>query len=372
MPKILYIAHFSSSSGWGIAALNNVLALDSVGANVTPRRIVLNNATSDFPDRFLELESQQCFNPDIVIQHVLPHHMAYFGPARHVAYAVYENRGQLLNNWPAKINMMDELWVPSTFTRSVFKECGVTIPTKIVPHTFDQSVYTKTYEKISYPHLNGNFIFYTIADLNKRKNLGKLIQGFHLAFTPNEPVRLMIKSNKYELGEQKSLEVIRHECNLIKQQMKLYKNIESYSPEFVITKHLTDHEVMRLHATGDVYVNTSHSEAFCQPLYDSMAMGKRPVFPDRVYDYISEKEGYPVPTHDDCCLGCTDTFPELATARELWTDLSAHDVATALRVAYEDASADKKIKAGKKRANDYSYEKIGGLMKSLLEQPEDK
>ena len=37
--KVLYIGHYRDGTGWGNAALNNILSLDAVGIDVVPRAI---------------------------------------------------------------------------------------------------------------------------------------------------------------------------------------------------------------------------------------------------------------------------------------------------------------------------------------------
>jgi len=39
--KVLYIGHYKDGTGWGNAAINNILALDAVGVKVVPRAIRL-------------------------------------------------------------------------------------------------------------------------------------------------------------------------------------------------------------------------------------------------------------------------------------------------------------------------------------------
>ena len=37
--KVLYIGHYKDGTGWGGAAIDNILALDAVGVKVVPRAI---------------------------------------------------------------------------------------------------------------------------------------------------------------------------------------------------------------------------------------------------------------------------------------------------------------------------------------------
>ena len=47
--KVLYISNYMDGTGWGNAAINNILALDSVGVEVVPRAITFESQQSGYP-----------------------------------------------------------------------------------------------------------------------------------------------------------------------------------------------------------------------------------------------------------------------------------------------------------------------------------
>ena len=65
--KVLYLGHYREFSGWAKAAIDQILALDSVGVDVVCRSIDLtNNLNKDLPDRIIELEEKSIGNILIV------------------------------------------------------------------------------------------------------------------------------------------------------------------------------------------------------------------------------------------------------------------------------------------------------------------
>ena len=57
--NILYIGHYKEGSGWSQAAIDYILALDSIGENVVCRNITLTSDKVDnIPKRILELEKK--------------------------------------------------------------------------------------------------------------------------------------------------------------------------------------------------------------------------------------------------------------------------------------------------------------------------
>ena len=51
--KILYLGHYKEGTGWSKAAIDYIMALDSVGVDVVCRNIKLTDRTGEVPDRVL-------------------------------------------------------------------------------------------------------------------------------------------------------------------------------------------------------------------------------------------------------------------------------------------------------------------------------
>lgn len=362
--KVLYIGHYKENTGWGKAARDYILALDAAGVEVVPRPVKLNGNMPEIPQRILELESKSSRGATHCIQHVLPHHLDYNGRfEKNIVIGVYECFDADMSSWPSKINLMDELWTPSSFTEQVFISMGIDIPITIVPHTFDLSVYDKPREKIQHPHLEGNYVFYTIADSNKRKDLLSLVQAFNLEFTANEPVRLLIKTTKFGATTTEVAEGMIRDCNAVKASMKLMRNPEDYQQEIVLPDHLSDEDIYRLHLTCDCFVTTTHGEAWSIPLFDALAMGKSAIYPRDMFDYVPKYSGYD--NADVPVFGMTDTFSDISTSREMWMQGDIRDIGAMMRESYQG-----KRNIPKQDMSKYSYANVGALMKKELERTE--
>ena len=194
--KVLYVGCYRDGTGWGQAATDYILAMDSAGIDVVPRPIKLNQNQISLPKRIAELEKKDSSGCDVCIQHTLPHYMEYSSKfKKNIALYATETSNFKDSGWARRINMMDEAWVINNQMFHASKESGVEIPIKVVPHATDFSKFERGYSKLDFPAANGNFIFYTIADLNKRKNLQAFIKAFHAEFDPSEPVSILIKSS---------------------------------------------------------------------------------------------------------------------------------------------------------------------------------
>lgn len=362
--KVLYVSHLRENSGHSKAAQENILALDAVGVDVVPRTIKLNKNKGFVPQRILELEAKSSQGCTHVIQHVLPHHMEYNGNFKNVGYFVYETFGlnKQASSWKSKLGLMDEVWVGNISTQLEISE----LKTRVVPHPTDISKYSKDYQKPNIDVANGGYIFYTIADLNKRKNLSALIRAFHLAFTPNEPVSLIIKTSKYGHSPEETAKIVQRSCSEIKSAMKLYRNDYDYHQEIILSARFTDEQVYGLHQYGNCFVNTSHGEGFSLPTFDAFGFNKQVIVPNDsiMYDYPKCNGVYKFDVKHDSIIGYDDTFFEIGTAREDWLSPSIKDIVRCMKEAYLERDA----VIHPRYLEKYSYESIGNLMKDYLER----
>lgn len=359
--KVLFIGHYrDGNTGWATVSRDYIHAMDKAGIDIAIASVKLNDAVPELDDRILELEKKSIKGCDICIQHVLPHHLEYNGNfKKNIALCVYESENNI-SEWSTKINMMDELWTSSEFSKRCFESSGVTIPIRIIPHAFNLEQYSTTPEKIEHSLLDGNIVFYTIADLNQRKNLAALIRTFHIAFSVNMPVRLFIKTSRHGMHAEEVAAIVQDECRKIKQALKLYRRVEDYISELIIADNIDRKELMQLHATGDVYVCTSRGEAWCVPLFEASAMNKITIAPAKMFDYPID---YEARTYRTPVKGMNDTFFEVSSGREVWYDIDEIHLKELLLKAYDDA-IEKRNK--QKDLSKFSHENVGNLIKETL------
>jgi glycosyltransferase involved in cell wall biosynthesis len=370
--KVLFIGVWKDGSGWGNATQNYILALDSVGIEVVPRAIKLNDVEAEVPERILELEQNNERNCDACIQHILPHMMTYDSRVGvNVGVFDYETTNFRRTNWATYLNTMDQVWVPNNAMVQYTTDSYVNKPIHVVPHCTDISKYSQRYEPYPIPEVNDNFTFYTISTLMRRKNLPALIKAFHLEFQPHEPVKLMLKVSG---ARTHIVQQIKEMTMEIKRGLRLYPNLSDYNSEIIITQWMNNNEIMRLHQTGDCFVLPSYGEAWCIPGFDAMALGN-PVILTREggpKDYIRDNEnGILV----DCRLEPAFIRPEevpienIWTGHENWHAVDIDDLRKKMRMVYEDKALRTKLSNnGIDSSYDYHHNVIGKRMVSLIEQ----
>ena len=371
--KVLYVGVYKDGTGWANAAQNYILALDAAGIDVVPRAVKHNLRYSEVHPRILELEKQSSRNCDVIIQNVLPIFMEYSGHfQKNVGLYFTETDSIKSSSWPAKLNLMDELWVCNEQMVDAARASGVNRPIRVLPIPCD----TQRYELSEYSATNSigelstdRFRFYFIGEVQRRKNLVALLKAFHLEFGVSEPVDLIIKANLSTHSEQECLIHLNEVVTTVKENLKLYKDISSYKKETIITKYLDGTSLLDLHKICDCLVSPSFSEAWCIPAFDAMAMGKTPIVNavGGMKAFVTENNGWLVGNSEEPVFGMKDTFHELYSGRENWWNINISELRKAMRESYENKSLKRK-KASQGVADRYSFslDVVGEKMREAI------
>ena len=368
--KVLYIGVYKDGTGWSHAAIDYILALDAAGVDVVCRPIKLNNMHFPAPSRIQELEKKSSTGADVVIQHVLPHMMEYDGRFKiNIGLCALETSTFKHTMWPEYFNLMDRGWLISKHSEKICRDSDITIPLDVIGQPTDVHKYERAYPPLDVPSY-GDFVFYTIADVNTRKNLSAIVRAFHTEFDREEPVSLLIKGNKYDAPIQTVLKEIQTHCEEVKKGLSLYPKIEYYKQEIIVPNVVSDEEIMKLHATCDCFVSASCGEAWCIPAFDAMAMGKTPIVTKwgGFTDYVDNEVGWLVDCNMQQAFSGGGLFANMNSGHEEWAVVNIRKMQRAMREAYENNSLrEQKSQAGIEKAKLFSYEAIGPRMKELLE-----
>ena len=369
--KVLYISHAREKTGWGRAAIDNILALDTAGVDVVCRNIDL-TGRHETPNELVKFERKECYDATHCVQHVLPHYLVGTDLyEKNIAYFVSETYHTNHIDWNSYLHLVDELWVPNPTMVSNLNREG--IKASIVHHCCNPAKYAVDYPEISIKDIDHTFKFYCISDFNDKKNIESVVRCFHAEFDRSEPVSLILKVNKYGKSEEWLKKQVENLCGSIKSRARLYNRLEDYHKELIITGRSSEDQIMALHQYGDCFLNFSHGEAWSIPAFDAMAFGKTPITPwlSGPSTFIKNIEGQEydlgatIPTVHTVCDSVDAAFPDLFTAKDYWSQIDESKAMVQMRYYYENRKDRRSI--GLKEAKKFSYENIGNRMKELLE-----
>ena len=369
--KVLWLGHYKEQGGWGDAAINSILALDSVGVDVVPVNVTLTGQSRELPPRIVELEKKSHHDADVCVQNILPHHMVATDKyKKNIGYIVTETSTLAHTPWATPLSNMTELWVPNTTNQ---KNLQMDLPTQVVktvPYAFDRSVYETVHGRIDLGVVNNNYKFYYIGDLNDRKNLAATLRCFHATFAGYSDVCLVLKVGRFGSTEEQIVELIKGFSEQVKKSLRIYPDSGDYCPEVIIPHRLNRTELLSLHNTCDCYISTSHGEGWSIPAFEALCLGNQVIAGDEggPKDFLPSNRligGTQGPcTHND------PSFPFIGTGREMWFNIDERAVCVAMKMAYDNRNNVNLIERNKKEAFDamgrYSYETVGNLMKEVL------
>lgn len=367
MFNVLYIAPVNCSDGWGEAARRWLRALHTTGFNITVKAVNTTKQQLLVKDPLvIDLENNFYSKYDAVIQNTLPNYFDYnskFG--LNIGLTAFETSGWI-NGWQKRINMMDDIWLPSEACVSMMLGSNVNKNAKIIPEPCNPDAYRKSYESKPGNINSNNVIFYWIGEYIERKNLINTLKAFHLEFAPCENVDFLIKTNCSGMPPNLLTRKVDADLLQMRNELALYDDSRLYKQEYVITERLTDDEMFGLHQFCDVFTMCSRGEAWSLPMFDAWAFGNELVNnPTGCYNEIRMCN---VPSYEDSVNLKIEERPykDLFTPRETWLNSSILNIRKAMRESYNNVMKNNKAKTERKSLSEFSYESVGERMKKCL------
>ena len=370
MTKVLFVGPYRQSDGWGNAANEYAKAI-SKSCELAMRPIYMGSSFCELHEDLLEYEFNDLREYDVVIQNCLPHLAQYQAGMKNILLCHLETYNLQNTSWIGHAKLMDEVWVPSTANKIALLGSGVhPDKVKVVPIPCDVDRYHHNYGTLNIPHSSpDDFKFYFIGEFIQRKNLVALISAFHAEFEPYENAKLVIKANKTGVNPIQLSSEINAKITSIKSRLRMFPSLEQYKKDIVVTDMLPEDHLMALHDACDCFVMPSHGESWSMPTFDAMAMGNPCIVADYtgMTEYVNQDNGWVINSTLQPCMTKEAPLPDIYTGREKWQHIDIEQLMASMREAYEKRDI---YQAKSKKCLDtfknYSYEKVGELIKELL------
>jgi glycosyltransferase involved in cell wall biosynthesis len=188
---------------------------------------------------------------------------------RVVGYCAWES-SKLPAKWVDCINLLPEVWVPSSYNKQVYENCGVKSKIQVVPHVwFDQKLPDKKHITITdcfgTELSKTKYTFYCIGELTARKSIEELVKVFDKLNDDYQNTQLLLKVHYKDYTIQ-NINYIVNKINLLTN--KLGKSIH------LLLMNLNEREMLSLHSFGDCYVSLTKSEGFGLTIFEAFHLKK--------------------------------------------------------------------------------------------------
>lgn len=186
-------------------------------------------------------------------------------------------------SWIDNVNKMDEIIVPSSFTKNVLLNSGIVNKhINVVPEWFnkkstDRSGISKTLNNKEFDKIDNNFNFLVVGQLTAidpetdRKNIFNTIKWLCEEFKDNKDVGIVIKTNMGRSSDSDKKNVI----NYFKKVIETIRNGSDYPKIKVLHGKMTDLEIMSLYNHNKIkaYVSCTRGEGYGLPLIEAASSG---------------------------------------------------------------------------------------------------
>lgn len=218
---------------------------------------------------------------DVVVAHAPPEFWPFGFEAgkRNIGVTVWET-DRAPAHWLPLMRQADRVIVPCEFNRAAFVRSGLRVPIAVVPHIrrhlwceFSPSAVAAARAQLGIPP--DDRVLYTINSWGPRKNLPAMIHAYARAFSADDPVTLMIKTDAHgHAGGPFYPSVPTRE---LASQAMADAAAATGRPVPRIVLHdapLDGDSVDMIHAIGDIYVSLSHGEGWGLGAFETAMLGK--------------------------------------------------------------------------------------------------
>jgi len=367
MLHVKYVSAWGDPSGYGAAARSFINALYIAGVNITLETIAQmpESTQQGVTERICRALQNRSIPYTTVIIHLTPDaYPIYREKNKYNIGHLFWETDRLPKEWITPCNQMDEIWTASEQQAEMIRKSGVTIPIYAFPQPIDA---IKGFETVAPYRTNplAGFIFYSIFQWILRKNPKVLLSAYWKEFTGKEDVALLLKTYRITYVEQE-FDLIKDDIRAWKKELKL----DHYPKIFLSPSLLTDAEMLRLHVTGDCYVNSSSGEGWSRPMQEAMLLG-RPVVSGNnggITDYLSETQYFPVESHS--VIAETASWIPWYTTDMSWRALDEDALRKQMRYVYDNTK--QATLTGRKAqtfiVDNFSYQTVGEKLKQRLSE----
>ena len=198
-----------------------------------------------------------------------------------IGYTMLEVDG-LPREWVRRANMMDEVWVPSSFNAETFRASGVEKPIHVMPLGVNAAYFNPRIE--AYP-IQGVFTFLSTFEWGERKAPELLLRAFNDEFRSDEQAVLVCKVYNQDPS-----------VNVPHDVRRLGLKEAGGRVVFSINEVVPSHQLGSLYRSVDCFVLPSRGEGWGLPILEAMACGL-PVIAtawSAQTDFINDEIAYPL------------------------------------------------------------------------------
>jgi glycosyltransferase involved in cell wall biosynthesis len=361
LPGINVSGYFRTESGVGAAVRGYVRALRHLGAPLALEDLSDLNINRAEDRTLTRFDADHPYEVNLVCADVEQHfallsHLGeeYFDDRYNIAIWAWE-LPRFPKKWYDRFAYYDEIWVGTSFVANALAPVAPIPVVRIPPVLTMVTAGSREEGRRRLGVSPGEFVFLFIFDFHShfaRKNPLAAIEAFRAAFTPSDPVRLVIKCVNGSSDPS---------------DLKAMRAAALGHPIFIHDGYWPAEEVRDLIAACDAYVSLHRSEGTGLTISDAMALGKPVIATDWSgnMDFMNVTNSFLVRY---ALVELTENVGPYQ-AREIWAEPSVEHAAELMRLVFEKPQeAGLRGQAAKQQIEtNYSEKQVANLIRERLE-----
>lgn len=348
--SLSYYGYFTPFGGYGIANLNWVTHLTRLGIDVSCHPKFTYSTFSVEWDNYTK-EQQGILSKPFVkhrvgIVEATPFDFDTNESEIKIANTMCES-SRIGRPWVEKCNTMNYIIVPNEWNKKVFEESGVIVPIFVIPHGVDTDFWIKQPVGALKNKETKPFTFGIVGYLNERKGVFDVIRAFASEFSPEENVRLILKSSNPGFG---------------------YYSQFSDPRISTISSNYSQNDLRKLYSDFDCFVFPSKAEGIGYPPREAIAMGIPTIIGNYsgLADIADDRYCFPIDP-----VGFREGVnPQSIEQPGAWADYDIADIMYWMRYIFENREAAQKIadEGAKFTRDNFNWDVCAKKMLHLLEE----
>jgi len=269
-----------------------------------------------------------------------------------IGRAMYET-DSLPKSWIARLNKMDEIWVPTRFARDVFLRSGIASEKLVVvPEPVDVHFYSQARCRVQ--KSAQVFVYLAVFKWEERKGWKELFRAFLEEFRPKDPVQLLIKTTVFHLPPGSTPRSLAEAA---------FPEIRSRGPQIRFTSdRISEEELLqKFFCMADALLAPSYGEGWGRVPAEAASMGLPVLFTNYSgpTEFLSHMNAFPIEV---------ESMVRANDEGHMWAKPSVSHLRQGMRKVYEDRAAVAAIgeAARKTMVDKYSNQVIGKYLWEVL------
>ena len=290
--EVYWNGHFTDYGGFARMNRTMVFGLSNrnvkVKIEIEPNTVHVNNATQKELERMSNAKISD--TAPKVFGVTVPMNLSYSG--KKVLYTMIETSEKVHKDYAGKLNLTDEIWVPTEFGKKILESSNVYPPIHIMPLGTDANRYSPEAGIMDFGASMRKFKFLSVFRWSYRKGFDILLRSYLEEFSNDDDVTLLLVCRAVECPEEIGPQKIKDDFESLKQSInKPEKDLPHVA---LYGKPIHERNMPKIYNSTDAFVLISRGEGMGLPYLEAAATGL-PVIASNCSgqtDFLNEENSY--------------------------------------------------------------------------------